>query len=215
VFGCAGLIARHPGAVVVTVFAGGPPRGTALTPWDALAGFRPGDDVVAARRAEDRVALGVLGARPVWLDFWDAQYGPSPDAAAVTGALWEAVAGILDGWERRARVTLALPLGLFHSDHHLAHEACLALLRQRPALRAVAYEDALYRRIPGLVEERLARLAAGGVRIAGAENGGDVAGVKRAAVARYRSQLRALRAPGKPGLDDLRAPERYWRLRRA
>src|SRR4051812_4728612 len=69
VFGCGELLGARPGSVVVTVFAGAPPTYETVTEWDALAGFRAGDDVMAARRAEDRDALAVLGARPVWLDF--------------------------------------------------------------------------------------------------------------------------------------------------
>jgi LmbE family N-acetylglucosaminyl deacetylase len=77
VLGCGHLLAQRPGAVVITVFAGRPPRRERVTPWDAAAGFGPGDDVVGARRMEDRRALGALGARPLWLPFLDAQYGPS------------------------------------------------------------------------------------------------------------------------------------------
>src|SRR5689334_10074107 len=78
VFGCGQLLALHPGSVVSTALAGRPPSYATVTGWDAAAGFRPGDDVIAARRAEDRAALQILDARPVWLDFTDDQYGRSP-----------------------------------------------------------------------------------------------------------------------------------------
>src|SRR5581483_9049450 len=79
------LLAEQPGAVVFTVFAGGPPAAAALTPWDADCGFRPGDDVMARRRAEDAAALELVGATPRWLPFRDAQYG-EPAAIATIGA---------------------------------------------------------------------------------------------------------------------------------
>jgi LmbE family N-acetylglucosaminyl deacetylase len=56
VFSCGDLLASHPGAAVVTVFAGGPSSSTDIKPWDAAAGFHPGDNVMAARRAEDQTA---------------------------------------------------------------------------------------------------------------------------------------------------------------
>jgi hypothetical protein len=39
------------------------------------------------------------------------------------------------------------------------------------------------------------------------------AALKRRAVGRYRSQLRALGGPGRPGVADVFEPEQYWRLR--
>src|SRR3954452_17619426 len=69
------LLAGHPGSTVVTVFAGRPPAyPDTPSEWDALGGFRSGDDVVALRREEDEAALAVLGAEHVWLDFADHQY---------------------------------------------------------------------------------------------------------------------------------------------
>jgi hypothetical protein len=73
--GAGHLLLAHPGATVVTVFAGRPTRYPAEpTEWDALGGFRAGDDVVAMRRAEDEAALAVLDAEHLWLEFVDHQY---------------------------------------------------------------------------------------------------------------------------------------------
>ncbi len=80
VLGCGRLLARHPGATVVTLFAGGPAEySQAPTRWDELAGFKAGDDVLEMRREEDQRALGELGAAPVWLDFVEHQYLERPD----------------------------------------------------------------------------------------------------------------------------------------
>ena len=59
VLGCAHLMAVHPGATVVTVFAGNP-RAYPTDPmrqWDVQSGFAPGDDVMETRRREDHAAL--------------------------------------------------------------------------------------------------------------------------------------------------------------
>jgi LmbE family N-acetylglucosaminyl deacetylase len=206
VFGCGALIAAHRGSTVITVFAGRPRRPGPLPPWDVDAGFVDGDDVIARRRAEDRRALAVLSARPHWLEFPDAQYGGTPALADVTPALEAAIAAT------GAR-TVVVPLGLFHGDHHLAHAAALAVLVRRPDLAWLAYEDAMYRRIPGLLEERLGTLRQAGVSAVRARlDTGGASRLKPRALAAYRSQLRALATPGRPGHADALAPEGYWRL---
>ena len=69
--GAGELLIHHAGrsaTTVITVVAGRPPKyPDEATEWDALGGFRAGDDVVAVRREEDRAAMEVLGAKPVWL----------------------------------------------------------------------------------------------------------------------------------------------------
>ncbi len=210
VFACGDFLATHPGAIVVTVFAGRPPPGSALTPWDAAAGFRVPDEVIAARRAEDRAALSLVGALPVWLEFRDAQYGPSPSPDELAQAIGAVVT------PRRPR-TLVLPLGLFHSDHDLAHRATLRMVEPGRGRTVLWYEDAIYRRVPGLVAERVRALARGGlpVRRAAPARAGAASPRKRWAVRCYRSQLRALRSPGRPGIDDAFQEEALWTLARA
>jgi LmbE family N-acetylglucosaminyl deacetylase len=206
VLGCGELLAARPGGVVVTVFAGRPPAGTPLTPWDAAAGFREGDDVMGARRIEDRQALALLRARPVWLPFPDAQYGGPLTAGAVAPGLAAAVL------QCRPAI-LAIPLGLFHEDHETAHRAALGLLARRPGVRMLLYADAIYRRIAGAVDARLARLRAEGLQpvpLPGTPR--RHVELKRRAIARYRSQLRALASPGRPGWHDALEPERYWEV---
>jgi LmbE family N-acetylglucosaminyl deacetylase len=106
---------------------------------------------------------------------------------------------------------LIVPCGLFHSDHRLASDACLALRGLVAVHSWFFYEDALYRRIPGLLEERLALLRARGVRARRATFPLDQgAARKRAALGCYRSQLRALATPGRLGYEDALSAERYW-----
>jgi LmbE family N-acetylglucosaminyl deacetylase len=70
---------------------------------------------------EDQVALGLLGARPVWLSFLDSKYGDVADCAEVARALADVLA--------EAQVVVA-PLGLVHPDHVMVADACLAALDQ-------------------------------------------------------------------------------------
>lgn len=205
VFGCGDLIAAHPGAIVATVFAGVPEKFNGLTEWDAICGFLSAREAVLARRREDETALGVLAARPVWLPFSDAQYGETPRSVEITRAL----RGVL---KEAGCDTVAFPLGLFHSDHRLAHGATLALLREGFGMQWLCYEDTFYRCIPGLVHERVERLAHGYRVAEPLLNNAGLTSAKRAAVYCYASQIRALSSAGRPGHVDALTPERYWPL---
>jgi LmbE family N-acetylglucosaminyl deacetylase len=205
VFSCGEALAAHPGSVVVTVFAGTPADGAQRTEWDARCGFANAAEAVAARRAEDERALARLAASARWLRFADAQYGEACALDEVTCALGAALDTFADA------MVLA-PLGLFHSDHRIVHDACREALATRPHLPALAYEDALYRALPGLLHERLAELARAGRRatpVRALAPPGAHADAKREAVRCYASQLRAF-GPG--GYGDVHEPERAWRL---
>jgi LmbE family N-acetylglucosaminyl deacetylase len=207
VFACGDLLASRPSSWVLTVFAGRPPSSGNLTGWDADAGFHHGEDVVGLRRAEDAAALRILGAKPLWLDFLDAQYGPSPPASSVATELESAI--------RKCEADEVYgPLGLFHSDHRLTTRACLQTMEKLPELRWFAYADALYRQIPGLLRRRLAALKRLGIvarpipvdRLTASQ-------LKRRAVEAYPSQLRALAIGGRSGHEDAFAPEQVWSLK--
>ena len=204
VFGCGRLLRRYPGATVLTVFAGSPPATLPLTEWDRAAGFGARDDVIARRREEDRRALTLLGARPLWLDFLDAQYGATPPVEEVAAAIAREL-------EHAGADQPVMPLGLFHSDHALVHAACVSLLRRGGSW--LAYEEPMYRLVPDLLDRRLAELRAAGIAVAFT---GSLCATpsepKHAAVAAYASQLRALATPGRPGHLDAFAPERFWSL---
>jgi LmbE family N-acetylglucosaminyl deacetylase len=209
IFGCGQVLADHPGAVVVTAFAGRPAFYGALREWDAASGFGPDDDPIGARRTEDRAALEILGASPVWLDHCDAQYGESPTVEALADSLEHAILAA-------SPEDVYMPLGLFHRDHRLTHEAAAQVARRHPELTWFAHEDAVYRRKGTLLAARLWELRARGVVLtpAGSSAGAEDASfdLKRRSVEQYRSQLRALTAPGQPGYEDAFAPEHYWKL---
>jgi LmbE family N-acetylglucosaminyl deacetylase len=207
VFACGQWIASSQEPRVVTIFAGFAPRDVAPTTWDRECGFNAGDDVVALRRDEDRQALDALGARPLWLDFRDDQYGEPRGVQAIANALAEIV-------EREAPSAIHVPLGLFHADHRRASDASLELIDRFASLSWHVYEDAIYRRIPGAVDARMRTLAelnfvlyrdAPPMTV-------DAAARKEEAVGCYRSQLRALRT--RAAHDDVFAPEAHWSLSR-
>lgn len=204
VFSCGHLLATHPGSTVVTVFAGYPADEKVLTEWDERCGFSSSQEAVLSRRDEDRQALSLLSARPVWLDFLDSQYGHSPCPRQLASTLLQTLVD-LDPYE------LALPLGMFHSDHLLVHDAAVDLLGELPGLSHVyLYEDVPYRSQPGLLQQRLSALAAQG--LLATPQGEELlqpSQRKAAAVAAYASQIRAL---GPRSQADLRRPERLWLL---
>ena len=214
ILSCGRLLAAAPGAVVCTVFAGrpDPARGHAVpgtTPWDAACGFRPGQDVVGVRRAEDVAALAVLGARAVHLDHVDAQYGPRPRTVDLARDLAGVVRAVDPG-------RVVVPLGLLHRDHRSVAAAWLHLLagERFPRDLWLVAQDAPYR---GFVPtaHRLRALARAGVPLGPPERVDDVsigaraAGRRDRAVGTYASQRAGLRslsarasAPGLPSGPD-------------
>jgi LmbE family N-acetylglucosaminyl deacetylase len=213
--GAAHLLGSYPGSTVITVLAGRPAAyPDEVTPWDAASGFAAGDDVVGARRREDRAAMASLGAEPVWLDFADCQYlspDERPTAEDVAPALEEAVVAARPS-------AVFLPMGLAHPDHVLTHGAGL-LVRERLAARGpgpewFCYEDAGYKHLPGMLARRIATLFGTGLwpTPAVVPTRPDME-AKRTAIMLYASQV----GPLERDLhltEHLAAnlPEQYWRL---
>jgi LmbE family N-acetylglucosaminyl deacetylase len=210
VFSCGALLAASPDAVVCTVFAGVPEEAL-VTDWDAQCGFADAYQAMHARRAEDSAALDALGARALHLPFLDSQY-----AASGTQTRTDIGAALADVIHRTDCDAVLIPSGLFHSDHELVHGVALGVCLSDASRECIAYEDALYRRMEGLVQKRLADL--GSKRIEATPlldpiDPGVLARsfeTKQRAVRCYASQLRAF---GPHGYDDVRAPERFWTLR--
>jgi LmbE family N-acetylglucosaminyl deacetylase len=153
--GAGHLLLTRPGSTVCTVFAGPPDRYPDVpSEWDALGGFRAGDDVVAIRRQEDLAALAVLGADHHWLEFVDHQY-LEPAERAAADAVAPALAAVVDAV---APTAVVLPLGLANPDHVVTHEAGVQVAQRRPDLAWFAYEDAGYKHIPGMMAWRVSKL---------------------------------------------------------
>lgn len=211
------LLLRHAGiseTAVVTVFGGRPPAyPEEPTDWDALGGFGPGDDVVALRREEDRAAMAVLGATPVWLDFPDHQYleeAQRPTAEQVAPVLEAEVAA-------RRPTAVFIPMGLANPDHVVTHAAGLLVRRAHPDLAWFCYEDQGYKHLPGLLAWRVSRMfrsliwpTPAAVPVAVDPEGRDR---KRRAIWCYTSQIPPLERDH--GLTERLAagvPEQFWRL---
>jgi LmbE family N-acetylglucosaminyl deacetylase len=209
--GAAHLLLAHPGSTVVTVF-GGPPAAYPDPPseWDALGGFRAGDDVVARRRIEDRAAMEVMGVEPRWMDFVDHQY-LRPEERADTKEIATVLGEVIDELDPTA---VFLPMGLANPDHVATHDAGLLLAAQRPELTWFCYEDSGYKHIPGMLAWRVAKLFHGDLwptpMVVPVDIDNDR---KRAAIECYKSQL--------PPLDRDHAlgarigggvPEQFWLL---
>ncbi|SAK56762.1 PIG-L deacetylase family protein [Caballeronia ptereochthonis] len=209
VFSCGAMLAASPGAVVCTVFTGAP-RAALVTDWDTQCGFANAHQAMRARRAEDVAALEILGARAAHLGFLDSQY-----AQGRTNTAREIAAAIRNVIRECTCDTLFIPLGLFHSDHHLTHAAAREASLSDTSIACIAYEDCLYRRMNGLVQMRLAELANSDIEATPLPDPIDAEALacratKQRAVQCYASQLKAF---GPHGYDDVLSPERFWRLR--
>lgn len=211
VLGATGLLLAHPGSVVVTVCAGAPAQyPDPPTEWDRRGGFVAGDDVLGMRREEDRAALDLLGATPVWLDDVDWQYLDEADRTPPV-ALADLLEPVLQGLDPTA---VFLPMGLANPDHDRTFEAGRIVRDRLAGPSWFAYEDAGYKHIPGLLAWRISGLFRSGLWPTPAVVPTDPdPDRKRAAVACYRSQIGPLSEDNGLGDQlDAHVPEQFWRL---
>lgn len=214
VLSCAELLAAYPGSLLVTLFAGGPTRVDPLPEWDAASGFNLGDDVMKARRAEDRAAAAELGAIPHHLNFWDFQYRAvadlnysGPQGKQLVKAASIQLQAVIDDHKLDA---MAIPLGISHPDHVLTAMAALNLVYSGSSLEWWAYED-----LPYSVESRsalarsIAKLSRSGFRLTPLASSSPAKNAKRQAIAQYESQTRAL---GERTKTCIQGPEQLYRL---
>ncbi|MBW8826763.1 MAG: PIG-L family deacetylase [Acidobacteria bacterium] len=201
VLSCGGVLGAHPGSTVLTVMTAGPDRWGPPTEWDRSCGFRAGDDVMATRKGEDREALTLLRAAPVWLDVVEGQYSPPPDGPTMAAAVASTI-------ERLGARVVLQPLGLVNDEHITIADALFET--SLPGVDRYAYADLPYRYTePELFERRLAELAAAGIGLEPAALPSDPDPRRKlAAIRRYRSQRRPLRVD----LPLAVRPERYWRV---
>lgn len=215
VLSCGRLLAAVRPATVVTVTGGDRRDGyDEVTWWDALGGFRPGDDVVATRRAEDVEALAVLGCTSTYLHFTDHQYD-KPHPAAERPPVAEVAAAIEAKLDELTPSAVFVPIGLANPDHVMTGDACLLVAQRRLGDWAwFAYAEAGYAHIPGLLTHRTARAMRAGLwpTPAPVAVDGHLAD-KVAALRCYRTQIGPLTHDW--GLDlgkSPAVPESYWRL---
>jgi hypothetical protein len=126
-------VLRAPGPViVVNVFAGVPPEGTAPGWWDRLTGAWDAAARVRERASEDRAALAVAGRVPVNLDLFEAQHRRHTESPA---AIAERIAPEVSGCD-----TVYAPAALgAHPDHALVRDAALCLHTR--GARVLLYAD--------------------------------------------------------------------------
>ena len=178
--------------------------------WDALGGFRAGDDIVGIRRDEDAAALAVLESVPVWLEFADHQY-LDPDERADAPVV---AAALLDALDRLEPTAVLAPFGLANPDHDVTHQAARLLMDERPNWSWFCYADAGYCHLPGLLAWRVSGLFRSGRWPTPAVIPVDPDPArKRRALECYRSQLPPLR-DDHALVERLDAPaaEQYWHV---
>ncbi|MCC6619599.1 MAG: PIG-L family deacetylase [Chloroflexi bacterium] len=197
--GALALFAAMGDAPAVLTICAGQPVGP-LTDFARFQHARWGDpaDLVGARRDEDRRALALLGATPIWLDVPDCIYrgdrytteatlfGPvAPDEAALIAG----IAAVVDAlWRATARATIVAPLGIGrHVDHQLTRAAVERLVAA--GRRVCWYEDFPYVARPGGETQQralTATMAATWIAI------GEYLDRKIEAIATYASQVPTL-----------------------
>ncbi|MFJ3462286.1 PIG-L family deacetylase [Achromobacter spanius] len=202
ILSCAGLLAARPGSTVVTVFTARAPLQQALTDWDRRCGFDSADAAMTCRLAEDREALGIVGAEGRALGFLDCQYTATADqdAPLITEHLFHLLADL-------SPASVAMPLGVFHYDHERVSDAALVIRDALPGVTWFGYEDVPHCKRPGVVQARLSQLHARGVTATPVRLAVDAASKARAIQA-YSSQLKGLESTAL----ELAVHETYWRL---
>jgi len=210
VLSCGGQITQlvRAGQVVrvVTVFAGDVPAEAAASPFvqELHARWGLGRNPPAARRAEDRAALGILGARATHLPFPDCVYRLGrmgaplyPTRDAIFGTVAQVEMPLIDEVVRAlrrlrvprdARVILPLTAG-HHVDHQIVRAAGEQWCKMQPAGRSVPiayYEDYPYAEQP---DEVTAALDQDTLESELVELDEDALAAKVAAIACYRSQI--------------------------
>jgi len=210
VLSCGGQIAQlvRAGQVVrvVTVFAGDVPADAANSPFvqELHARWGLGDNPPAARRAEDRAALEILGARATHLPFPDCVYRLGrmgaplyPARDAIFGTVAEVEVPLIDEVVRAlrrlrvphdARVILPLTAG-HHVDHQIVRTAGEQWCKMRDAQRRIQiayYEDYPYAENQDEVTAALREETLQAELITMDE---DALAAKVTAIACYRSQI--------------------------
>lgn len=119
---------------VLTVFAGAPDSSAPAAKWDLRAGFATEGAAAVGRRAEDRAACALVGARAVWLPFADGGYSRPRDADEVRAEVERNVAG--------ADAVLVPGFPLTNPDHAWLTEVLLS--KRLPAGRVGLYVEQPY-----------------------------------------------------------------------
>jgi LmbE family N-acetylglucosaminyl deacetylase len=104
---------RRAEVTMITVLAGDPESSLPAGSWDRRSGFATAGEAFGARRAEDARACELVGARPVWLPFFDSEYQRGGDEE-----IWPRLEGALGD----AESVLVPGFPLQHEDHRWLRE---------------------------------------------------------------------------------------------
>ncbi len=212
VLGCGRLLAAHPGATVVTVYAGR--AGELSRSADALGhGLR----LRAGRRRARRPQASRTGARSAcsMRPPCGSTTSSTSTSTSPTGSVPTRPSAGLEAAIRAADPTAVfMPFGLANPDHTATHDAARLVRERMPEPAWFCYEDMGYQHIPGLLAWRVAQLFRAEIWPTPAAPTVDPGHErKQAAVAHYGSQLRALEADWQIGAKlAAPAPEQFWSL---
>lgn len=197
VYSLGGMLAATDDRVtILTAFSGQPAEGL-CTEYDRACGFATSVDAMKAREDEDRRACLVLDvARRIRLDWLDHQYAMPVNDMAMKLRLRELI---------RENTHVVAPLGIAHPDHSQLAAAALGCFADAETFWV--YEELPYRvHFPEFTAEALDGIRALGLTAALLPEQPHDDGLKRAAVACYRSQLDDVHQPA------LFVPERIWQV---
>lgn len=192
VLGAGQFIAGRGGDVdVLTVFSGEPTDWENLTPYDEKCGFSNAKDAMAVRKQEDKEALAILNANPLYMNRLDSQYIEAGDYIGLAKELKSFI-------EEKDYEMVIAPLGLVHPDHIALGKA----MRGMRLKNLYLYEDLPHRVTnPELVFETLPDHA-----VLTFIGNGDMADKVRALWC-YKSQM----AHGDLNPYNLYVNERFWK----
>lgn len=208
VFSCGHFLYAHPSTTVVTVFAGAPDASHEGYN-SRTTGKRYAPDAVGVRRVEDRSAMEFVGARPLWLDLYEADYSAYRPRVDYGETIRRELRRVLS--DVGAQSVIA-PLGLIHVDHVAVSESCL-LLATESTLTWYLYTDLPY----GFAGRRaLSRRMKDVGRRFQLEKYSPYVGepsIKQRAMKLYESQYVPTRRTNRRGFDmTLVGAEQYWRV---
>ncbi len=151
--------------------------------------------------------MAMLGATPMWLDLYDADYLRSDrdvgDVAEIVDAIGHALGPDATG-------SVAFPLGFVHADHVAVSNACIQLARDL-ALEWYIYADMPYSQTyPDKKAERLAEVQRR-VHLESLDRYVGDALIKDQVLKAYASQYGPL-SEERGFAASLSAPEEYWRV---
>jgi len=142
-----GLLAKKEcQSLVVTCYAGKPKKAIS-TPWDSGCGFPNSDQAVEARIKENELALELLGAIPINLQFLDEQYRTlDENLVIIEDEIYKGIKTTIQHYQG-LQAHVYGPAGIGHPDHAIVHRSFLKVMRENLEIGKMEfflYEDYPY-----------------------------------------------------------------------